>query len=533
MSLYSRLPRSDARSELDLNGVYKEKKAQDTMLAPPTLPIFVHGSLMLPEMLLIYLNKEAITQAGDSVLDMGTVRHANDPLVVCPATLHGYHRRRYNEKPLEPQQPHTALTATLPATHEKEPKAKRRPFANLIRKKTFRWTLFQQPQPEHDLAEPEADQGTSFEDDQLGDLLFPYVLPGPNFESMVDGILFYPRSKEEYDRFIQTFNKDHTDEDDGETIVGAQVLDVEVFLDDTFESRGSRTIWAKGGKVNHHCWHFIKDFDLHQRDDPNRLANHHVPDVRHYVQLTPGFRDNVVIEKKFYPSRFVHPDEEDNTITTSPTLATHWWLPNAAISGQSIVSKRGSIIVKAIVFIAGTIPVINTECDQILRPVEVTLDSPRTHIRPSGLSYPQSTSHSSLLTLAGLAKGIKWPAGRDMEEDVMEENRHEDPITARRRVGYNRTGLLDSGEEWRMRDFREFVAPRLILGVENFHQSKAKIEAENKKRILKGRLKRWGTNLRGGKEVRITEPEDENQNIHEEKQEFGQEDKKTNQKKKE
>jgi len=514
MSLHSSFLRRDARSEPALNAVYESKKAQDTVLVPPTLPIFVHGSLMLPEMLLIYLNKETITQAGDSALDMGTIRHANDPLVVCPATIHGYHRRQYNEKPLEPQQPQAAQEATPPATHEEGPKPKCRSFANLIRKQSFRWTLFQRSRPERGLAESEADQGADSEEDQLGGLLFPYVLPGPNFESTVDGILFYPRSKEEYDKFIQTFNKDHTDEDDGETIVGVQVLDVEVFLDDAFEKRGSRTIRVKGGKVNHQCWHFIKNFDLHQRDDPDHLASHHVPEARHYVQLTPGFRDNAVIEKAFYPGRFVHPDEEGNTLTVPPTLATLWGLPSAVISGQSITGKRGSTIVKAIVFIAGTIPTPNTERDQILRSAEVKLDSVGTHVQQSSRSRPHSTS--SLSTLAGLAKGMKRPARR---EEGMEKDGHEDPvIEKRRRAGYNRAGLLESGEKWRMRDFRELVVPRLMLGVENFHRSRAKDEADNERGILKGRLRRWGSNFRK-KKVEITKPSDKNQNVIEEKEE--------------
>ncbi|RPB25983.1 hypothetical protein L211DRAFT_68193 [Terfezia boudieri ATCC MYA-4762] len=499
MVLHSSFLRRDTRSEPALSAVYESKNAQDTVLAPPTLPIFVHGSLMLPEMLLIYLNKETITQAGGSALDMGTIRHANDPLVVCPATIHGYHRRQYNEKPLEPQQPQATQEVMPLATHEKGKKPKRRSFAHLIRKKSFRWSLFQRSRPEGDPAELDVDQVTDTDDDQLGGLLFPYVLPGPNFESKVDGILFYPRSKEEYDNFIQTFNKDHTDEDDGETIVGVQVLDVEVFLDDAFEQRGSRTIRMNGGKVNHHCWHFIKDFDLHQRDDGNRRTNQDVPEVRHFVQLTPGFRDNAVIEKAFYPSRFVHPDEEDNTLTAQPALAMLWGLPNAAISGQSITGIRGSTIVKAIVFIAGTIPACNTEHNQILRSA----------VRQRGRSRPHSPS--SLSTLAGLAKGMKRSAGGGAEEKGIEEDENEVPIIVRRRrAGYNRAGLLDSGEKWRMTDFREFVVPRLILGVEKFHQRKAKIVAENERGILRGRLRKWESYFRKKKEMRINEPEDEN-----------------------
>jgi len=463
-------------------------------------------------------------QAGDSALDMGTMRHANDPLVVCPATIHGYHRRRYNEKPLEPQQPQAVQSATSPATREEEPKPNHRSFSNLIRRKSLRWALFQRSWAERGIALPEADLGTDSVDDQLGGLLFPYVLPGPNFESTVDGILFYPRSKEEYDKFIQTFNKDHTDEADGEPIVGFQVLDVEVFLDDTFEQRGSRAVRVKGSKVNLNCWHFIKDFDLHQRDDPNRLTNYQVPDVRHCAQLTPGFRDNAVIEKVFYPGRFIHPDEEDNTLTTSPALATLWRLPT--ISRQPIIGtrKRGSTIVKAIVFIAGTVPVTKTECGQIPGSTDVSLDNAGTHIRQSSLSHPQSTS--SLSMLVGLAKGMESRG----PEGVVGENGDEDVdgeavIARRERAGYNRAGLLVSGEKWRVREFRELVAPRLVLGVENFHRSKSEIAVENGGGILRGRLRRWGSNLwkKGG--VGITKPEDEKQNALEEKEEtFVQED---------
>ncbi|KAF8461331.1 hypothetical protein BDZ91DRAFT_765676 [Kalaharituber pfeilii] len=429
-----------------------EMDTSDHWHGPPTLPIFLHGSLMVPEVLNIYLNQDLDgsdppTTRGHPGSNNG--RHdANEPLVVCPATLHGYHRRQYNcaskttgcagpagseQSSPQPQQPR-----------------RKKSFIILERRKTF-WrgyghnqhnmTPVLPPTPQ-DLHTPNRGVHTqkTQEQEKLSALLFPYILPGPTFDSKVDGILFYPRSKVEFEHFIRKVDLNAVDDVDGLVKVGARVLDVEVFVDA-----------GRNSKEAHKCWRLIKAFDERQRRrsvlgegmwagdaDPEKK----VPaEAREWVRKSPGARSGVVIERLVWPEGYDAGEGVEDA--NGETMRAPWWRAGNAEG----IGEQGAVIVKAVVFVAGTMPV-------------------------SEVERKRELESTGLVTNAVLIAPIQ---GEDLDFETFEK---------RRKVAAYRTGLLQGGEKWRLQGFLRGALPGLVKGVEEYWE-KRRVE-EN---IL--RMRRW------------------------------------------
>ncbi|KAI5783912.1 hypothetical protein DFH27DRAFT_528721 [Peziza echinospora] len=219
---------------------------QERDAAPAIVPIFLHNALIVPEVLRRFLEVECgICNA--------------DPLIVAPATLHGYSRVEFSFS--------TSSSSGSPSSsnspNNKGNAAPSSPlslsqFIDCLPDFNRHLRDRRKTRPSH------AEVVSSLEGWGVDHLLlhsFPHIRPGPSFNDKVEGVLFYPRSEHELNVFRERMEARYADKKSGKTRTQGHILDVEVFYGGDFRMK------------NHLCWDLLADFVEKERQTWERERN--------------------------------------------------------------------------------------------------------------------------------------------------------------------------------------------------------------------------------------------------------------------